>query len=151
LVIQGRNPLHASGARDPPVTYKDGIGRCRLVMDGNVHLVASRRPVPRLPGLAGYLEARTSPRPSTVLGVPGCTPYARSMRLELAPIGPSCSVSRLRSRGRAERFNASIIQDREGTMLRRDLLKGAAAGGRRKRRRNATAALRTYRIAPACR
>jgi hypothetical protein len=67
-----------------PFTDKDGIGRCRLVMDGKVHLVQPR-PFRAFQGWR-YLEAKDAPR-DLDRAAPGARNMPEAMRRELRELG----------------------------------------------------------------
>jgi hypothetical protein len=67
-----------------PFTDKDGIGRCRLVMDGKVHLVQPR-PFRAFQGWR-YLAAKDAPR-DLDRAAPGARNMPEAMRRELRELG----------------------------------------------------------------
>jgi hypothetical protein len=67
-----------------PFTDKDGIGRCRIVMDGKVKLVEPR-PRAAFQGWR-YLEAREAPRDLS-RAAPGAARMPEAMRRELRELG----------------------------------------------------------------
>jgi hypothetical protein len=67
-----------------PFTDKDGIGRCRLVMDGKVHLVQPR-PFRAFQGWR-YLAAKDAPR-DLDHAAPGARNMPEAMRRELRELG----------------------------------------------------------------
>lgn len=67
-----------------PFTDKDGIGRCRLVMDGKVRLVQPR-PFRAFQGWR-YLEAKDAPR-DLDRAAPGARHMPEAMRRELRELG----------------------------------------------------------------
>jgi hypothetical protein len=67
-----------------PFTDKDGIGRCRLVMDGKVHLVQPR-PFRAFQGWR-YLEAKDAPA-DLDRAAPGARNMPEQMRRELRELG----------------------------------------------------------------
>ena len=67
-----------------PFTDKDGIGRCRVVLDGKLVLVAPR---PRSAFQGGrYLEAKEAPR-DLARAAPGAAKMPEQMRRELRELG----------------------------------------------------------------
>ena len=67
-----------------PFTDKDGIGRCRLVMDGKLHLVQPR-PFRAFQGWR-YLEAKDAPT-DLDRAAPGARNMPEQMRRELRELG----------------------------------------------------------------
>jgi hypothetical protein len=67
-----------------PFTDKDGIGRCRIVMDGKVVLVEPR-PRAAFQGWR-YLEAKEAPRDLARVA-PGAARMPEAMRRELRDLG----------------------------------------------------------------
>ncbi len=67
-----------------PFTDKDGIGRCRIVMDGKVKLVEPR-PRAAFQGWR-YLEAKEAPRDLS-RAAPGASRMPEAMRRELRELG----------------------------------------------------------------
>jgi hypothetical protein len=67
-----------------PFTDKDGIGRCRVVLDGKVVLVAPR-PRSAFQGWR-YLEAKEAPRDLS-RAAPGASKMPEQMRRELRELG----------------------------------------------------------------
>jgi hypothetical protein len=67
-----------------PFTDKDGIGRCRLVMDGKVRLVQPR-PFRAFQGWR-YLEAKDAPK-DLDRAAPGARNMPEAMRRELRELG----------------------------------------------------------------
>jgi hypothetical protein len=67
-----------------PFTDKDGIGRCRIVMDGKVVLVEPR-PRSAFQGWR-YLEAKEAPR-DLARAAPGAARMPEAMRRELRELG----------------------------------------------------------------
>ncbi len=67
-----------------PFTDKDGIGRCRIVMDGKVVLVEPR-PRAAFQGWR-YLEAKEAPR-DLARAAPGAARMPEAMRRELRELG----------------------------------------------------------------
>jgi hypothetical protein len=67
-----------------PFTDKDGIGRCRIVMDGKIVLVEPR-PRAAFQGWR-YLEAKEAPR-DLARAAPGAARMPEAMRRELRELG----------------------------------------------------------------
>ena len=67
-----------------PFTDKDGIGRCRIVMDGKIVLVEPR-PRAAFQGWR-YLEAKDAPR-DLARAAPGAARMPEAMRRELQELG----------------------------------------------------------------
>jgi hypothetical protein len=67
-----------------PFTDKDGIGRCRIVMDGKIVLVEPR-PRAAFQGWR-YLEAKEAPR-DLARAAPGASKMPEAMRRELRELG----------------------------------------------------------------
>jgi hypothetical protein len=67
-----------------PFTDKDGIGRCRIVMDGKIVLVEPR-PRAAFQGWR-YLEAKEAPR-DLARGAPAAARMPEAMRRELRELG----------------------------------------------------------------
>ena len=67
-----------------PFTDKDGIGRCRIVMDGKIVLVEPR-PRAAFQGWR-YLEAKDAPR-DLARAAPGASRMPEAMRRELRELG----------------------------------------------------------------
>ena len=83
-VIKGEILCHEKLLAIRPFTDKDGIGRCRLVMDGKVHLVQPR-PFRAFQGWR-YLEAKDAPR-DLDRAAPGARNMPEAMRRELRELG----------------------------------------------------------------
>ena len=73
-----------------PFTDKDGIGRCRLVMDGKLHLVQPR-PFRAFQGWR-YLAAKDAPT-DLDRAAPGARNMPEQMRRELRELGPLVALA----------------------------------------------------------